>query len=499
MSAWGWYRFTRIAARKGEAPALVQGQIETSFAALHTAALAWGAALDVAPGARVVVSGENSAEFVSAILGIWSRGAIPVLVHADAPSAHLAHATATTGADLVVTDRDDTGDPGAPVLTLDRPCAVPDYAPRPRASGDAPASILFTSGSTGRPKGVVQSAANLISGADRVAGHLGYRADDRLLCPIPFAFDYGWGQLLTTIFRGLPLILPAPRNAFGLCEALGMHAPTVLAGVPAVFSDLLVGLAPVRDTPRGSVRLITNTGSRIPRGVYATLREVFPDAALSLNYGLTETFRTATLPCELAPTLPDCVGFPVPGVDVAVLRVDATPCAPDEEGEIVHRGAGAFLGYWGDPEATARTLRPDPLWPHLEVSAPRAVFTGDLGHLDTEGRLFIHGRSDRQLKVMGVRVSPDEVETLLLAADGVASVAITSVPHDMLGDKIVANVVLTEAIDQKTALKALKRHARQAMSPYMQPREWRFLPALPRTPSGKTDYPELKRRTGVPA
>ena len=298
MSAQAWARFDRIAGANGGGDALVHGAARLSFSGLRAAALAWAGRLDAAPGARVIVSGGNGPVPAAAILGLWRRGAIPVLVHAEAPAQHLVHAARLTGAAAALLDADRAA-PGLGVETirLETPDAPATPLPAvPRQSGAEPASILFTSGSTGLPKGVVQSAATLIDGADRVAAHLGYRADDRILCAIPFAFDYGWGQLLSTLFRGLPLVLPEPRSAFGLCAALDAHRPSVLAGVPALFADLLSGLSPIRGADRASVRLITNTGSKIPAPVWEALIETFPDAGIALNYGLTETYRSASLP-----------------------------------------------------------------------------------------------------------------------------------------------------------------------------------------------------------
>lgn len=494
MSVTLWSRFEAIARTRGAAPAVIHGETIVSFETLLEDALQWSglAAEGVAPGDRVAICAENSAATLAAAAGIWRCGAIPTWVHADAPQGHLEHAADVADVALILTDRDVTN--RAEIADRARPLSPPDPGPRPnpaRQPGSAPGSILFTSGSTGRPKGAVQAAATLEDGARRMQTLFGYSDEDRILCPIPFAFDYGWGQALSMLLTGVTLVLPQPRNAFGLCEALAAHRPTVLAAVPALLADLVSGLSPIRETPRDSLRLITNTGSKIPATLWETVLELFPDAAISLNYGLTETYRSASLPPEMAREAPDCVGWPVPGVDLAVLRPDGTRCAPEEEGEIVHRGAGVFLGYWGEPDRTAKALRPDPLWPHPELAAPMAVFTGDLGRMDAAGRLFVHGRSDRQLKSMGVRVSPDEIEALVLESGLVAAVGVTAKPHDVIGDFITACVVLPDGADEKEVLKALKRHARAEMSPYMQPRLWLTLAALPRTPSGKTDYARL--------
>lgn len=493
MSATLWHRFRTTAAARGDAAAIRHGERVASFADLLALAGGWAQILPAAPGERVVIAGRNSVDLATAVPGIWARGAIPVFVNADAPDSHLSHALRQTGAVAVLVD------PGRVVVGSDalvlplQPVEPADVRHVPDQTGQEPGSIVYTSGSTGAPKGVVQAADTLASGVDRVAAAIGFRDSDSILCPIPFAFDYGWGQLLSLLLAGLPLVLPEPRSATGICAAIAAHRPTILAGVPAVFADLLAGLAPIREIDRSSVRLITNTGSRIPDPVRRGLTEIFPDAALSLNYGLTETYRSATLPLDMAAHHPTSVGFALPGAALAVLRPDGREADAGEEGEIVHRGAGVFLGYWGEPERSAAVLRPDPFWSDPSRPAPLAVFTGDLGHKDAEGRLYIHGRRDRQMKSMGVRVSPDEVEGLLLASGIPREVAVVARPNDMLGDLIVALVSLPEGVDEGPALKALKRHARETMSPYMQPRDHIVLPLLPRNPNGKVDYPALAR------
>lgn len=488
MSESLWNRVAHICAAKGRAPAIFQDARTTSFADLARAANGVAAALKtVAAGDRVLVCGENDAAFLAVVAGIWKRGAIPVLVHADAPFAHLEQAVAVTLPTAAFADVDS---PLAQLLhcrPIEMPKAeVPAITPTLGPEGPQPGSIVFTSGSSGPPKGVTQSAENLLSGSTRVAEALNYRQTDRILCPIPFAFDYGWGQALSVLFQGIPLVLPSPRNAFGVCNALEQHKPTVFAAIPAVVADLSSGLAPISDTPRGSVRLITNTGSRIAAPVFERIRDLFPQAAFSLNYGLTETYRSACLPVDEANSFPTSVGYALAGVRIDVLRADGTAAAPLEQGEIVHSGAGTFLGYWNDPERTASVLHAHPL------TGDPAVFTGDLGHKDTAGRLYIHGRRDRQLKSMGVRVAPDEIEALLMESGLLKTAAISFLPHDMIGDMIVACVVPQDGnTTVKDITKALRIFARKNMSAHMQPRKYLVLGALPETRSAKTDYHTL--------
>jgi acyl-coenzyme A synthetase/AMP-(fatty) acid ligase len=259
--------------------------------------------------------------------------------------------------------------------------------------------------------------------------------------------------------------------------------------VPAVFAELAFGLAPIAETPRDRIRLITNTGSKIPGPVFERLLELFPQADLSLNYGLTETYRSAMLPVALAREKRSAVGHPAPGVTLLVLREDGTRAAPEEEGEIVHAGPGVFEGYWNDPERTARVRFEMVLETGERLPAVR---TGDFGRFGTDGLLYVHGRRDRQIKCMGVRVSPDEIEQHLYDTGLLREVAITAPEHEMFGALITAHVVPSDPdLPEKKFVQALRKAARQTMSVYMQPRVYVLHSVLPRNANAKIDYPDL--------
>jgi acyl-coenzyme A synthetase/AMP-(fatty) acid ligase len=492
-----WQGFEAIAAERGGAPALIQGERVVGFGELGRMARGTAAALaarGLRPGGRCLIWSRNSAELAAAMLATWRQGGVVTLVNDQAPPTHFTHAARVTQPDLALVEEDllpQADAAGAPVLPLAEVSGRGLALPAPNWShAEEPASVFFTSGSTGLPKGVTQSQANLLSGCRRVASYLGLRRDDVILCPIPWAFDYGFGQLLSTLMLGVTQVIPEARNPFVLCNAIARHKPTVLAGLPSIFALLTRGLSPIRETDMHSVRLVTNTGGKIAPSVFADICDIFGHCRISLNYGMTETYRSAGLPPELARQHPESVGFAYPGVAIAVLREDGTEAAPGEVGEVVHRGAGAFLGYWGAPEATSAVRRPDPLWTHAGVAAPMAVFSGDLGWKDERGLLYVKGRKDRLIKSMGVRVSPDEVENLLRASGLVRDVAVVGLPNDIAGELVGAAVIPQDGAPDP--LRSLKAFARERMSDAMMPRVWKVLDAFPLTPNGKPDFAGIR-------
>ena len=204
-------------------------------------------------------------------------------------------------------------------------------------------------------------------------------------------------------------------------------------------------------------------------------------------YGLTEAFRSTYLPPSEADRRPDSIGRAIPGAEIMVLREDGTPCDADEVGELVHRGPTVGLGYWKDPETTARVYRPNPLRPPGAPDSERVVFSGDLVRRDAEGFIYHVGRRDKMIKSLGFRVSPDEVASIVFASGQVTEVIVTSEPDAIRGELIIAHVVLAEG----ATLDQLKRFCGTEMPRYMQPGRIEVHQTLPRTSSGKHDPKQL--------
>lgn len=350
------------------------------------------------------------------------------------------------------------------------------------------AAILYTSGSTGKPKGVVLSHRNMVTGAKSVAQYLENNAGDVLLAALPLSFDAGFSQLTTAFHVGARVVLLNYLLPQDVMSAMVKERVTGLTAVPPLW----IQLSQLK-WPEGiaeHLRYIANTGGRMPGETLKRLRDALPKTKPYLMYGLTEAFRSTYLPPEEVDRRPDSIGKAIPNAEILVLRGDGTQCAPNEPGELVHRGALVAMGYWNDPEKTAERFRPlahrDPGLVLPEI----AVFSGDTVSMDEEGFLYFIGRRDEMIKTSGYRISPTEIEEVLYGAQFVGEAAAFGVSHPVLGQAIV--VVATPKDGEATSQDAIIAACRDRLPAYMVPAHVDVRPGpLPRNPNGKIDRKQL--------
>jgi acyl-CoA ligase (AMP-forming) (exosortase A-associated) len=505
------------ARRTPQAEALAYGGRRLDYAALAgTVARAAGALLGEGVGCheRVAVYLEKRIENVAAMFGASLAGAVFVPVNPLLKAEQVAHILADCNVRVLVTSperlaqleavvahcadlrtvfvtgaaRDSASVGHVRVQSWEAAQAAPEasvLAARRAIDADM-AAILYTSGSTGKPKGVVLSHRNMVAGAESVASYLELTPADRVLSVLPLSFDYGLSQLTTAFLVGASVVLLNHLFARDIVKMVEAERITGLAAVPPLWIQLAA-----LPWPRGcTLRYLTNSGGAMPRTTVDALRRLLPNAQLFLMYGLTEAFRSTYLPPAELDRRPDSMGRAIPNAQVMVVRPDGTPCAPNEPGELVHRGALVSLGYWNDPAKTAERFKPapghDPALPLVEM----AVWSGDTVRMDEEGYLYFIGRTDDMIKVSGYRVSPTEVEEGVHASGLVAEAAAFGVPHPALGQAIVLLAVARDgALDAAALLKECQRRLPAYMVPaHVEIREGQF----PRNPNGKIDRKLLR-------
>ena len=391
------------------------------------------------------------------------------------------------------------GEPAAaslPAHDFDQICALEPPAKwrEPSISKDL-AAILYTSGSTGKPKGVMLSHANVMAGATIVSTYLEITERERILAILPFSFDAGMNQLTTAFQQGATLVLMTFTFAREIVQMLLKERITGLAGVPTLWNLLAQPNSTLSKQLLPDLRYITNTGGAMPQTTLAALRKALPTTKVVLMYGLTEAFRSTYLPPSELDQRPTSMGKAIPDTEILVLNEEGKPCKPGEVGELVHRGPTVSMGYWGRPEDTARALRPNPLLPPELGDCERVCYSGDLVKVDEDGFLYYVGRRDTMIKSSGFRISPTEVEEVLYKSDRVRGAAVIGIPDEVLGQSIKAFVVLSNG--NRLDTEALLAYCAEHMPRYMVPKVVEVLDEMPKTSSGKVDYPALRRREGL--
>jgi acyl-CoA ligase (AMP-forming) (exosortase A-associated) len=505
---------SQAAAATPDSPALSYRNVTISYAdtwRMSRGAAAQLVSIGMKRGDRVAIYLEKRIETVAAMFAVSAAGGIFVPVGHVLKAAQVGHILGDSGATVLITSADrlaqltsvlaDTfitqvivvGEAGPDaggswqVHRWDNGQRAEGHLGTPPAIDIDPAAILYTSGSTGKPKGVVLSHRNLIVGAEAVSSYLKNTSDDVILSVLPLSFDAGLSQVTTAFSVGAHCVLMnylLPSEVPKLC---GQYGVTGLTCVPPLWLQVAEATWPEETSQR--LRYWANTGGRMPRATLDRLRGIFTEADPYLMYGLTEAFRSTYLDPSEVDRHPDSIGKAIPNAEILVLRPDGTPCAPGEEGELVHRGALVALGYWNDPVRTAERFRPVHRVGQDWRSPETAVWSGDTVVADEDGFLYFVGRRDGMIKTSGYRVSPSEIEEAAYGTGLVRDAVAIGVEDETLGQRIVLVASpATPDLDVAELSSALK----QVLPLYMVPSRIDLRDQLHRSPNGKYDLGLLK-------
>jgi len=350
------------------------------------------------------------------------------------------------------------------------------------------AAIIYTSGSTGQPKGVTLTHRNIVFSSYSIAKYLDLASSDRILSVLPLAFDYGLYQTLLAMRVGATLFLESGVDfPARLLDVLESQKITCLPGVPSLFR-LIVSIPQASKRDWSRLRLLTNTGDALSTDTIGRLHEIFTCAKIFAMYGLTECKRVSYLPPAEIDKRPTSVGIAIPGTTAWVEDDSGRRLPAGEVGQLVVRGPHIMSGYWNDPETTALRIRD-------EGNGQRTLLTGDQFTTDNDGFLYFVSRSDDIIKTRGERVSPREVEEVLLAFPTIFEAGVIGLPHHLLGQEIVAYVC---AIDGASInLRELDEFCRDRLDAYAVPSRVLTRPTLPKSLNGKVDRRALRQDAQV--
>ena len=394
---------------------------------------------------------------VTAVLALLESRVSFVLLHSRWTDAEMDRALAMTGASLLI-EVD-----GA--LT-----ALPGGLPDESAIAGGGAVVVFTSGSTGRPRGAVLGRAALRASSEAHAAVFGWRDDDRWLLSLPTAHVGGLMIVVRSLLARRTIVLGgrASSRSFDAEDALrtiDRHGVTLLSVVPTMLGRLLSGR---EGGAPASLRAVLVGGAPAPPALMARARRRrWPVFA---TYGLTEA--CSQVATERPREALGGVGEPLPGVEVRIASGDG------HAGSIRIRGAPLFDGYLGS-EPDAPLDRP--------FDGDGWFDTGDVGTLDTSGRLRVVGRRSDRILTGGENVDPAEVEAAVVEWPGADAACVVGVKDEEWGERVAAMVAGSRGFDAVGGLPALEEHLRGRLAGFKRPRRWKVVERLPVAPSGKVD------------
>jgi acyl-CoA synthetase (AMP-forming)/AMP-acid ligase II len=344
------------------------------------------------------------------------------------------------------------------------------------------AQIMFTSGTTAEPHGVMLRHSNLVANTDSITRYLGLTERDRLMVVLPFAYSYGNSLLLTHVAVGGTLVV---NQSFlypnTVLDQMIAERVTGLSGVPSTYA-ILLNRSAIRQRKFPELRYVTQAGGPMPVKVGHELKSILKHVDVYVMYGQTEaSARLSYLDPNDLFRKAGSVGKAIPGVTLRVLDPEGRPVAVGETGEIVASGENVMAGYWGEPELTAAVLKQGSLW------------TGDLAKVDADGYLYIVGRKGDMIKSGAHRISPREIEEVLLEFPAIHEAAVVGVRDEVLGEAIKACVVVKDGVS--CARQELLAYCHQHLPAYKVPQRVEFLIELPRTANGKIRVADLKEPT----
>ena len=337
------------------------------------------------------------------------------------------------------------------------------------------AEIIFTSGSTGEPKGVMISHLNIISNTNSIIEYLNLTSKDIMGVTLPFFYCYGLSLLHTHLKVGASIVLLNNFIFLGsFIKDLKDYKCTGFAGVPSHFQILLKKSQTFKNTEFPHLKYVTQAGGKLHTVFIEEFIKTFPYIKFHIMYGQTEaTARLSHLPPKDLKTKLSSIGKAIPGVQLKVINENGEIANINEEGELLAKGENIMLGYYKDSLSTNNTIING--W----------LYTGDIAKIDNDGFIYLVARKKEILKVGGKRVSPKEIEEVIISIPKVIDCTITGIYDENLGEAIKATVVLTNEASIEKMKAVILAYCAKKLSSYKIPQEVVFQKSISIKSTGK--------------
>jgi fatty-acyl-CoA synthase len=445
------------------------------------------------PGDGVTILVRNHRGFVLALFAAAKSGARIIMLNTSFAGPQIREVAQREGTDMLVHDDEYTEILGEITPKLGRwrawvddeaQLAAPDtlqaliargpITPPPR-SRIKPRIVILTSGTTGTPKGAPREESKSLAIIGGVLSKVPFRSRQTTVLAAPMFHALGLAGMALGISLGSTLVVQRRFDPEQTLDALADNDASALVLVPVMLQRIMeLGEDAVRARDLRDLRIIFASGSAVSADLVTRTLSAFGPVLFNM-YGSTEIAEaTIATPADLA-IAPTTVGGAVRGTVIKILDDDGRELPPGATGRIFVANAAQFEGYTGGEDKE-------------RIGA--LMSSGDVGHLDADGRLYIDGRDDEMIVSGGENVFPAEIENLLVAHAAIAEAAAIGVDDERFGQRLKAFVVLRDG--HELGEDAVKDYVRENLARYKVPREVVFIPELPRNPTGKVLKRELQ-------
>lgn len=434
----------------------------------------------VQPGDRIALWMKNTPEFISILFGALRAGAVVVPLNHFLTGSEAGFILKDAGVKFVFVD--DAMTEGATSLCESIPdlnfCHIQTIGAAPfdmtgAASSDVEkcdddlALIIYTSGTTGRPKGAMLTHGNLMHNVNSCVQTMRVTQDDKiaLLLPMFHSFMVTVGILLPIKVGGSIVLIKSLHPPKSILNEIIVSGATILPAIPPFYRAF--ASSPLPELP---LRLCISGAAPLPIEVLKKFNQQ-SNMCLIESYGLSEASPVVTLNPVDGPWKAGSIGLPIHDVSVSIMDEKGLPVAVGQTGELWVKGQNVMKGYWNRPSETAQALKEG--W----------LRTGDMGHMDGDGYIYVTDRKKDMLIVNGINVYPREIEELIYETEGVKEAAVVGQTDHRKGEVPVAFVALEEgvSVDASVILDSLK----PKLAAYKIPRRVVFIENLPRNATGK--------------
>jgi len=480
--------FSNAVHRHPRKVALYYGDREYTYHELHETSLLVADRLQheygVRAGDRVGLWLKNCPEFVPALFAILQTGAVVVPINNFLKPDEVNYILSDAGIDVLITDAElgthhralesvrpqlrlfkveDFPLPGN--RSLEERLAAQRWPERSKADL---AVLIYTSGTTGRPKGAMLSHGNLLHNVESCRIVLKTVEADRFAVLLPLFHSYMLtvGLLLPLLVGGSMVLVKSLHPVRNVLQEILQRQATTLPAIPPFYRSMVNAAIDAR-LP---LRLCISGAAPLPVQILHEFEAKF-HIPLIEGYGLSEASPVVTKNPLDGTRKPGSIGVPIAHVEVSIQDDNGRELGANQIGEVCVRGGNVMMGYWKQPEESARAMRND--W----------LLTGDIGYRDEEGYYYITDRKKDMLLVNGINVYPREVEEILYQYPGVKEAAVVGKEDARKGEQPIA--FLSANDDQVLDEKSIQHFVRRKLADYKVPRKVIILPALPRNATGK--------------